>query len=69
MNYKAIKRIKNIDKKGVYLTCPRDQEVIISIRINKIYISILENYLSLTIIKYISTNSIVIPFIIIILGI
>jgi hypothetical protein len=55
-----------MDEKGVRIYIPIGEEVIILIRIKEIYTGILENYMSLIIIKYISVNSKAIPPVIII---
>ena len=49
-------RIYNINKKGAKITCLAREEVIVPIGIKEIYIRILENRLSITIVKYISIN-------------
>jgi hypothetical protein len=48
---------------------PLGEEIVVLIRIKEIYIGILENRMSLIIIKYISANSKVIPPVVIIPGI
>jgi hypothetical protein len=62
-------RIYNIDKKGARITCLTGEEVIILIRIKKIYIGILQNYFSITVVKYISANRKVILLLVIIPGV
>ena len=63
----ATKYIHNIDKKEYRLTCPGDQEVVVPVEINKMYIGIPENYLLLLVIESICIDRTAIPPIIIIL--
>jgi hypothetical protein len=57
-----------MDKKGACLTVPAGEKVVVLIRITEIYISIPENYLSLTVIKSISANGKAIPPVVILPG-
>ena len=68
LSYKAAWYIYNIDKKRYYLTCSPSQEIIVPLDIKEMYIGILENRLSLIVIKCICTTRIAILPIIIILG-
>ena len=52
----ATKYIHNIDKKEYRLTYPRDQEVVVLVEINKMYIRIPENYLLLLVIESICAD-------------
>jgi hypothetical protein len=54
---KSKKYIYNIDKKGCYLVCFVKENIVILIRIKKIYVKVLKNWLFVTIIKSISVNS------------
>jgi hypothetical protein len=60
------KFIYNMDEKGARIYILVREEVVIPTRIKEIYIGIPKNHISLTIIKYISTNSKAIPLIVII---
>ena len=51
------KYIYNIDKKGCCLTCSTEKDVIVLIRIKKMYIRVLENRLFVTVVKSISADS------------
>jgi hypothetical protein len=57
------------NKKGARVCMLAGEEVIVPIRIKEIYTGILENYLSVTIIEYISIDRNTIPPIIIIPGV
>jgi hypothetical protein len=61
--------IYNIDKKGARIACLTREEVVVLIRIKEIYVRIPQNYLSITIIKYISIDRKSIPLLVIIPGI
>jgi hypothetical protein len=61
------KYIYNINKKGCWIACLVNKEVIVSVRIKKIYVRIPENCMFLTIIKSISANKKAIFFIVIVL--
>jgi hypothetical protein len=61
------KYIYNIDKKGCWIACLASKEVIVSVRIKKIYIGIPENRMSLTVIKSISADKKAIPSVVIVL--
>jgi hypothetical protein len=54
-------RLYNIDKKGVRLGCPVEEEVIVLTYIKKIYTSIPKNYKSLIIIELVSVDRRAIP--------
>jgi hypothetical protein len=58
-----------MDKKGARIYMPTGEEVVVLIGIKEIYTGILENRMSLTIIKYISIDSKAIPLVVIIPGI
>ena len=60
--------IYNMNKKGYRIACPKDEDVIVPLGINKMYVGIPENRLSLTIIKSICTNGTTILLVVIILG-
>ena len=65
-------RIHNIDKKGARIACLTREEVVVPIGIKEIYVKILENCFSITIVKCISINGksilllVIIPSVIII---
>jgi hypothetical protein len=61
------KYIHNINKKGCRIACLANKEVIVPVKIKKIYIRIPKNYMSLTVIKSISADKKAIPFIVIVL--
>ena len=63
------KFIHNIDKKRTRVYIPAGEDIIVLIRIKEIYISILENRLSITIVKSISADGRAIPPVIIIPGV
>jgi hypothetical protein len=50
------KYIYNIDKKGYYIACLLEEEVIVLIRIKEMYVKVPENRLSITVIKSISAD-------------
>jgi hypothetical protein len=58
--------IYNMDKKGARVCMPAGEEVIVLIGFKEMYTGILENYLSVTIIEYISAEKNTIPPVIII---
>jgi hypothetical protein len=58
-----------MDEKGARIYIPAGKEVIVPIRIKKIYTGIPENRISLIIIEYISANSKAIPPVVIIPGV
>jgi hypothetical protein len=58
-----------MDEKGARIYMPIGEEVVVLIRIKEIYIGILENRMSLIIIKCISADSKAIPPVVIIPGI
>jgi hypothetical protein len=63
------KYIYNIDKKGARVACLSGQEVVVPIRIKKIYIRIPENYIFLIVIKSISADRKSILLVVIVLGV
>jgi hypothetical protein len=54
---KSKKYIYNINKKGCCLVCLIKKDVIVLIRIKKIYVKVLKNRLFVTVVKSISVNS------------
>jgi hypothetical protein len=50
------KYIHNMDEKGARIACPSGEEVVVPIRIKEMYVRILENRISLTVIKSICAN-------------
>jgi len=62
-------RIYNIDKKRARIACLIREEVVVPIRIKEMYIKILENRLSITIVKCIFVDRKSILLLVIILGI
>jgi hypothetical protein len=62
-------RIYNIDKKGAKIAYLAKEEVIIPISIKEIYVSVLENRISLIVVKCISANKKAMPPLVIILGV
>jgi hypothetical protein len=58
---KSKKYIHNINKKGCCLTCLTKEDVIIPIKIKKIYVKVLENRLFVTVVKSISADGKAIP--------
>jgi hypothetical protein len=65
---KSKKYIHNIDKKGCYLICFIKKNVIILVKIKEIYVKVLKNQLSITVIKSISLDSKAIPPLVIVLS-
>ena len=62
------KYIYNIDEKGCRLACPARKDVIVPIRIKKMYVRVPENRLSVTVIKSISADGKAIPPLVIVPG-
>jgi hypothetical protein len=62
------KYIYNINKKRARIVCPAEKEVIVPVRIKKMYIEIPENCMSLTVIESISADRKAIPSIVIVPG-
>jgi hypothetical protein len=60
------KYIHNIDEKGCRIACPASKEVIVLVRIKKMYMRIPENCMFLTVIKSISANRKAISLVIIV---
>ena len=58
-----------MDEKGARIACPSGQEVVVPIRIKEMYVRILKNRISLTVIKSICTNRTTILPVVIILGV
>jgi hypothetical protein len=54
---KSKKYIYNINKKGCYLACFTRENIIVLIKIKKIYVKVSENRPFITVIKSISVNS------------
>lgn len=63
---KSGKYIHNMDEKGARIACPIGEEVVVLIGIKEMYVGVLKNRLSVTIIKSISTDSKAIPPLVII---
>jgi hypothetical protein len=61
------KYIYNINKKGCWIACLTDKEVIVPVKIKEIYMRIPENRMSLTIIESISADRKAILFVVIVL--
>jgi hypothetical protein len=66
---KTGKYIYNIDEKGAWIACPAREEVVVPIRIKEMYVRVLKNCLSLTIVESISADGIAIPPLVIVLSI
>ena len=62
-------RIYNINKKGARIACPAKEEVVVPIGIKEIYVKILENRLSIIIIKCIFANGKSISLLVIVLSV
>ena len=60
--------IYNIDEKGYRIACPRDQDVVVPLVINEMYVGIPKNQLSLTVIKSICVDRTAISLVVIVLG-
>jgi hypothetical protein len=62
-------RIYNMDKKRTRIICPAREEIIILIGVKEIYIGVLQNRLSITVVECISADRKAIPLLVIIPGI
>jgi hypothetical protein len=45
-----------MDKRGAGITCPTREEVVVLISIKEMYVGVLENYLSVIVVEYISID-------------
>jgi hypothetical protein len=62
-------RIYNMDKKGARIACPAGKEIVVPIGIKEMYVGILQNRLSVTVVKCISTDGKAILLLVIIPGV
>jgi hypothetical protein len=60
------RRIHNINEKGARIACPAREEVVVLISIKEMYVGVLENRLSVTVIECIFADGRAIPLLIII---
>jgi hypothetical protein len=57
-----------MDEKGCRLACPAEEDVMVPVRIKEMYVGVLENRLSVTVVKSISADGKAIPPLVIVPG-